>query len=135
MSAYVVNNETISAIVKGFEVFNVEYRAEDYKEPVQILINLQKIRNSIGQSLLNQNYKSVNYRYNENSKTPEFKYKDVSINEGAILGCIDCYVYQACETSDFFESELYNSLMKLKNAMLIKLIEEKGQNIPWGYEF
>ncbi len=135
MSAYIVNNETIHAIVKGFEMYNAEYRAEGYKKPIQIIIDLQELRNGIGQSLLNQNYKSVNYRYSEETATPKYIYQDVKVNEGIILGCINCYIYQACETNDFFESDLYNSLVELKEAMLKRMIEAKGYEIPWGYEF
>ncbi len=134
MSAYIVNDKTIHAIVKGFEIYHAEYSAEDYNKPIQIIINLQEIRNGIGQSLLNQNYKSVNCRYSENTKTPIYEYEDVETNEGIILGCIDCYIYQACETNDFFETELYKSLLKLKMAMLDRMIAEKGQEVPWGYE-
>lgn len=134
MSAYIVNDKTIHAIVKGFEMYKAEYRAKGYKEPIQIIIDLQEIRNGIGQSLLNQNYKSVNFRYNENDETPIYNYEDVEINEGILLGCIDCYIYQACETDDFFESELYKSLVNLKNAMLEKMINAKGYEIPWGYK-
>lgn len=134
MSAYIVNNETISAIVKGFMTYGVEYEAEGYKKPIQVIIDLQEIRNGIGQSLLDQNYKSVNHRYNEDTKTPEYHYEDVEINEGIVLGCIDCYTYQACETDDYFESLLYHSLIDLKLAMLERFIQEKGYEIPWGYE-
>lgn len=134
MSAYIVDNKTISAIAKGFEVYGVIYEAEDYINPMQVIYNAKGILNGIGQSLLNQNYKSVNYRYSENTKTPKFEYEDVEINEGILLGCIECYEYQACETSDYFESDIHESLSRLKNAMLQKMIKAKGQQIPWGYE-
>ncbi len=134
MSAYIVNNETIHAIVKGFEIYNAEYKAEGYTKPVQIIINMQELRNGIGQSLLEQNYKSVNYRYSEETKTPKYNFEDVKVNAGIILGCIKCYCYQACETEDFFESDLYASLNRLKEAMLERFINEKGFEIPWGYE-
>lgn len=134
MSAYIVNNETIHAIVKGFEIYNADFTAEGYSRPLQIIIDLQALRDGIGQTLLNQNYKSVNYRYSEETETPKYIYKDVEINEGILVGCIDCYIYQACETDDFFESELYKSLLRLKDAMLERMIKEKGQEITWGYE-
>lgn len=134
MSAYIVNNETICALVKGFEMFNAEYRADDYERPIQVIINLNEIRNGIGQSLLNQNYKSVNYRYGKNTKIPTFKYEDVEVNEGIILGCINCYEYQACETDDYFESEIHASMNRLKEAMLERFIERNGYEVPWGYE-
>lgn len=130
MSAYIVNDKTIHAIVKGFETYEVEYRAERYNEYNE---SLQDIKNDIGQSLLDQNYKSVNYRYSKDEKSPIYKYEDVEINEGILLGCIDCYIYQACETDDFFETDLYHSLIRLKTAMLERLIKEKGQKTPWGY--
>jgi len=88
VSAYIVNDETISVIVKGFVEYDVDYTADDYRPD----------RCSIGQSLLNQNYKSVNYRYNESTKPHSFQYTNININEGMLLGCIDCYEYQACET-------------------------------------
>lgn len=124
MSAYIVNDETISVITKGFVEYDVDYTAEDYRPD----------RCSIGQSLLNQNYKSVNYRYRESEYPHDFHYTDLDINEGMLLGCIDCYEYQACETPDFFNSPIHTCLLRLKQAILEKLIKEKGQEIPWGYK-
>lgn len=66
-------------------------------------------------------------------ETPKFELAEVEYNEGVLLGCIDCYIYQACETDGFFDSALYGSLQRLKNAMLKKMIQAKGQEIPWGY--
>ena len=133
MSAYIVNDKTIHAIVKGFEQYNADFAAEGYTRPIQVIIDLQALRNGIGQILLDQNYKSVNYRYSDELKTPKYNFEDVEINEGILLGCINCYEYQACETDDFFESALYRSLMRLKEAMLERMIADKGQEIPWGY--
>ena len=128
MSAYIVNDETISVIVKGFVEYGVYYAADDYHPE-------RKDRfHNIGQSLLNQNYKSVNHRYNESTKPRSFQYTNIDINEGMLLGCIDCYEYQACETPDFFDSPIHTCLLRLKQAILEKLIKEKGQEIPWGYE-
>lgn len=36
MSAYIVNNETISAIVKGFEIYGATYNAEGYKNRIRL---------------------------------------------------------------------------------------------------
>lgn len=134
MSAYIVNNETISAIVRAYEIYNVKFEAENYEEPIQIIVDKRELQNAIGQALLDQNYKSINYRYREDTPTPKYNYKYVDVNEGIIIGCINCYIYQACETENFFESVLYSSLQSLKNAMLERMIEAKGYKIPWGYE-
>lgn len=128
MSAYIVNDETISVIVKGFVEYGVDYTANDYHSDRK-----GKFHN-IGQSLLNQNYKSVNYRYRESTNPHSFQYTNIDINEGMLIGCIDCYEYQACETPDFFNSTIHTCLLSLKQAIIEKLIKEKGQEIPWGYE-
>lgn len=134
MSAYIVNNETIHAIVKGFERYGVMYKAEDYKAPTGLLIDMQELFDGIGQTLLNQNYWSVNCRYGEKKEAPKYKYEDVEINEGILYGCITCYEYQACETNDYYQSDLHYSLERLKQAMIESMINAKGQKIPWGYE-
>lgn len=134
MSAYIVDNKTIHAIVKGFRVYVVAFEAEDYNNVVSVITSVKAMSNVIGQSLLNQNYKSVNCRYRENTETPKYNYEDVKINEGILIGCIDCYEYQACETDDYFNSDIHYSLLRLKNKIIERMIKEKGQEIPWGYE-
>lgn len=134
MSAYIVNNETISVIAKAFIDYDVIFTADDYSPEVQVIKNIKKKYNEIGQSLINENYRSVNYRYREDKKPPKFEYVEVKSDEGTLVGCINCYIYQSSETNDFFESYLYYSLNNLKNEILNRLIKEKGQDIPWGYE-
>lgn len=127
MSAYVVSHETISVLVKGFEIYGVDYKAENINND----LNKKK---RIGQSLLDQNYASANQLYSENELvTPEFIYKDLDVDAGIIYGCIQCYEYQACETYDYFESKLHFSLMRLKDAMLKRYIRNENLKIPYGY--
>ncbi len=133
MSCYVVNNKTISAIVDGILNYNVDYRADNYNAPVQVIIDLQKLRNAIGQSLLDQNWDSVNYRYCMHDVAPKFEYERVEVNPGIILGCVQCYEYQAGETKRYLESALHFSLQELVNKMLERYIEKDGFEIPWGY--
>lgn len=134
MSAYIVDNKTIHAIVKGFRVYGAAFAAEDYENAVSVITSVKAMSNAIGQSLLNQNYKSVNCRYRENTETPKYNYEDVKINEGILIGCIDCYEYQACDTDDYFNSDIHYSLLRLKDKIIFSMIKEKGQEIPWGYE-
>ncbi len=88
MSAYIVSNKTISAIVKGFRVYNAAFAAEDYKQAASIIIGVDITSNAMGEALLNQNYKSVNCRYRENNETPKYNYEDVKINEGIVIGAL-----------------------------------------------
>lgn len=130
MSAYVVSHETISVLVKAFEIYGVDYKAENINND----LNKKK---RIGQSLLDQNYASTNIGYSEKELnsfiTPEFIYKDLDVDAGIIYGCIQCYEYQACETDDYFESKLHFSLMRLKDAMLKRYIRNENLEIPYGY--
>lgn len=130
MSAYVVSHETISVLVKAFEIYGVDYKAENINND----LNKKK---RIGQSLLDQNYASTNIGYSEKELnsfiTPEFIYKDLDVDAGIIYGCIQCYEYQACETDDYFESKLHFSLMRLKDAMLKRYIRNENLKIPYGY--
>lgn len=134
MSAFICDDKTISVIAKAFDTYGVDYKADDYERPIQIIVNLNELRRGIGQSLLNQNYASVNYRYNEDNEVPVFEYEDVDIDEGVVYGCIHCYNYQACETNDYFETDLYYSLRRLEEALLRSLIRKNGLTAHWGYD-
>lgn len=140
MSAYIVNDETISVIVKAFEIYQVSYRADDYYPSTRFILDANEQRQAIGQSLLNQNYASVNFRYGETNEAHKFEYKDVNllrngkIDTGLIVGCIDCYNYQACEMNDYFESRIFYSLKDLKDAMLVRYVKQDGFDIIWGWD-
>lgn len=136
MSAYVVSDKTLSAIVKGFERYSTRlagnFECEGYTPEYSMIIFGSSTRKKQGQALKNYNVEAVNIRYRENSEPTEFHFEDVEINEGIVVGCIDCFCYQACENPEFYESKLYRSLQGLKNCILERLIKEKGQEIEWG---
>lgn len=137
MSAFIVSDLTISAIVKGLEMYNVSFAAEGYSAPAKsYIISLATVRKAIGQYLLNQNYNSVNYRYKEKEPSREFVYHDIkNINPGMIVGAINCYNYQTCEApienQEYFETQLYFSLQRLKDAILDRYITRDGYEITW----
>lgn len=138
MSCYVCDMGTISVIVKGFIKYGysgrvAQYFADDYIEPAQGIYDIQALRQAIGQSLLNQNYNSVNCRYNEDTKPLKFQYIDVEINEGLVYGCMRCYEYQARETEDYYNSNIHFSLVKLQHVLVKRLLEKVGQEAPYGY--
>ena len=132
MSCYVVSEETISAIVLGFERYHVHYYADNYNPSSSWLIDLDEERQQIGQSLLEMNYLSVNIRYNENTPTPRFNFKEVEVNPGIIHGCIRCYNYQTCEIPMWETTDLYDSLKTLDSEMFEAMIRKAGYEVPWG---
>ena len=141
MSAYICSNKTISVIALAMAEYG-NFKADDYDPSVAYIggfsgfIDLNSQLQAIGQSLLNQNYRSVNYRYGENTPTPRFEYDDSVdlIDLGKVYGSIGCYDYQACETEDYYDSDLYKSLKDLKVKIGEKAINRLGYAITWGYE-
>lgn len=142
MSAYIVSNATISLIAQAFNDYGVTFKAENYDPTAcyiggcSAFIDSEALTRNIGQALLEQNYKSVNYRYGEDEPTPMFEPEDVSehiANLGTIMGCINCYNYQACETEDYDESDIYHSLEHLKEALYENALKRLGYTeFPWG---
>lgn len=124
MSAYIVNNRTIDILVTAFiNTYSIEYKAENYKPINSWIIDIQELACSIGQSLLDQNYASVNHRYHEQETPSKYTYEPVTVNNALILDAIDEYNYQACETPDYYSSKLYYSLRRLEKAMLKRYIK------------
>ena len=137
MSAYIVSNKTISLIARAFCEYGVNYNADNYEPSTMGTILLNVRQEEIGQSLLDQNYKSVNYRYGEDEETPKFEYEDVDdyIRDlGAIIGCINCYNYQACETPYYDSSYIHDSLNDLKEEVYERAIKQLGYEEPWGID-
>ena len=134
MSAYIVSDETVSVIVKAFEIYNICYNEKDYNET-----DIERKRQSLGQYLVDQNYRSVNYRYIDQMTPHKFEFTDINLmvngklDTGLIVGCIDCYNYQACETEDYWQSKIYHSLRWLKDKILNQYIKQDGFEKSWGY--
>lgn len=129
MSVYVVNEGVIDCLVRAFEIYDVEYRAENYTPSCSVIINLNKQRNEIGQSLLNCNVDAYNCRYNEDGLYPEYEYREVQVNPGQILDSIVEYSYQCSELLDFENSKLRHTLEKLKSKMLQRFIAQAGYEL------
>lgn len=85
MSAFIVNDETIALLVEAL-----------FKYDLTILDG-----SITGQQLLDQNYRSVNYRYGESTLVPEYKHKGtqgILLNDPyTVYKVARCYDYQCCE--------------------------------------
>lgn len=119
MSAYIVSDETITAIVQGA----VELLSRDYSfDPLWL-----------GQLLVDENYRSVNYRYDEDTKPHKYEWKELKKwDYGVLLGCIRCYIYQSCETDDWKDTEAYSWISRLRTYLLDALVDTLGYEMPWG---
>ena len=143
MSCYVVDKKVIDLMVSWIFDHN-NYKAENYSYNGYggILFDVNEMRNAIGQSLLDANYDSVNYRYGEDKKAPTYKYsEDACMDscknetyEADVYSAIQEYNYQACETDNYFESDLYRTIQNIKEDMLVRLLKQKCPKADgWGF--
>lgn len=129
MSAYVCSDEAISLLVDGFMKYNTFLKSDGYKPGIQIIYVEGTVRKELGQELLNKNYDSVNYRYNENDEPHTFRYiensqrgKEYKYSTANLYEVIGEYEYQTCETPNYYESDLHFSMLRLKDDMLKRYI-------------
>lgn len=143
MSCYVVDKKVIDLMVSWIFGHN-DYKAENYHYDGYggILLDVNEMRNAIGQSLLDANYDSVNCRYDENRKAPTYEYSEDALRESCkngtyqadVYSAIQEYNYQACETENYFESDLYRTLQNVKEDMLVRLLRQKCPTADgWGF--
>jgi len=137
MSAYIVENEIIDTLVN--------YAISKESQGVNILGTILNAT-QVGQALINQNYESVNSRYNENDKAHEYKRSNTprlvyypsreiyskpnnqlksneievinSKNPAFILSMIATYQYQACENEGHKESLGWKISERLKSTCI-----------------
>lgn len=122
MSAYIVSDETITAIVKGLEKYCRAYGIVYLESPEKL-----------GQILVDENYRSVNERYNEESKPHKFQMKKLEeFNDGILFGCLTQYEYQACETDDYYSTNAGLLIYICMKEMLRKRINSQYGETPWG---
>ena len=137
MSAYVVSDKTITAIVTAMQhkVF-----ATDLKDPSNgNIYNARTNPQMYGQMLLNENYRSVNYRYDEQEephmfkmtyKTTEKGYRD-DFTLGEMYGSICSYMYQTCETPEWIGSDIYFAMCHLKDDLAERMLEKLDDEMTW----
>lgn len=138
MSAFVVSDKTITAIVTAMQH---KHFSTDLKDPkTGKVYNARTNPQMYGQLLLNENYRSVNYRYEEKSEPRTFQmtyntreggYRD-EFTLGEMYGSIECYMYQTCETPDWVGSDIYFAMCSLKDDLAERMAEKLGMEIPWG---
>jgi hypothetical protein len=112
MSAYIVDNNSINYLVNYLEQEHDKYLA--YFRYVDENI---KTNQDVGQIILDENVRSVNTRYNEESKET-FKYSFENygfFDPRQVISVCKCIEYQSCETSDWEQSKAYRLITRIKD--------------------
>ena len=138
MSAFIVSNKTITAIVTAMQ--HKRFSTDLINPKTGEVINARTNPQKYGQILLDENYRSVNFRYDENRKPHTF-YMEYKKREGGyrdeftlgeMYGSIQCYMYQTCETPDWDGSDIYYAMLSLKDDIAKRMAEKLGDEIKWG---
>lgn len=133
MSAYVVNDSTISAILQA--VFNAERRYHGLKNPFAVqddpdayhyVMNALLTAQAQANMLMAENVRSVNWRYRDSRHIEKSEFVgNVVINLNAepvsilqALKLIDCLAYQSCECDDWEKTEAYALLNKFRERLI-----------------
>lgn len=107
MSAFIVGDKLINIIL---EYLNRNGKRVYTHNNVFLIDDLDHLT-KMAQILVDENYRSVNFRYNENTKPHKIEYSPVAAFQELppvnVLKACNCYDYQSCETQDYHESEAF----------------------------
>ena len=78
----------------------------------------------VGQILVDENYRSVNYRYQETEQPYTYEYKPNPMRVWKpveIIKACNCYDYQACETEGYKNSEAHDIVHRIRELAILLL--------------
>lgn len=117
MSAFIVNNETLSAIVAYCMRNNIGRMYGPGQNQCRAVTPVE-----IGQLLLDENVRSVNHRYKENARAGRFVEPALSLepirSEVEILKLCNCVEYQIAEPDDWRATDAFWLLQTIKGIAI-----------------
>lgn len=147
MSAFVVNDKTISAILQA--AFNAGYpkreavnpwQYQDDPEAYHYVMNALKTAQQQANLLMAENVRSYNHCYKHREDVSQEPFAGnvvIDLNATPVsvlqaLKLIDCLAYQSCECDDWEETEAYKLLNKLRAKLIPAL--PGYDNEKWGLQ-
>ena len=128
MSAFVCNKVTFDRIVTYVFANRLDFNW---------LIRKHGTVQQMGQVLVNENYRSVNERYNDSDIPFEYQYTYKPESLLQVLKSVNCLDYQSCETDNWNQTDAYEILDHVKDSILQNLIQQTGKQreyelAEWG---
>lgn len=152
MSAYIVHDDTIHLLVSAWDYFRQpkfsggrlslgfvgsDHWGDAFLERVEARGELE----ALGQTLLDENVRSVNHRYGEATPSPLYRFVPVDLDSAAkasgvplpplVLKSVACLKYQSCETPDHESSRAWAFLDLLERLTIRSL--EGYEEAPFGW--
>lgn len=133
MSAFVVTDNHISAILSFASLMR-------YSTTILLSTGEYSFKNPIDQPklaqiLLNENYRSVNFRYNNKSQPHQVQFHlTLSVTAPATVKYCECYDYQACETDNYEDTDAAKIIKHIKYEALRQALEmiPEYKNARWA---
>lgn len=127
MSAYIVSNYHINALITWAVAHEVYFYERKHKERISInMLNAD----SIAAELYSENVRSVNTRYGERTKRKGFVFSRapsaLRLSAKDIVRACDCLDYQSCETDDWTRTKAHAALTAIREAAINQLVEDCG---------
>lgn len=130
MSAFVCNNQHINAMLQAAKFNQALPSPPSYYWEENGKAERRPIRPSdqrVGQILVDQNFASVNHRY-QNTETP-YLFNPLPFQKrysmAQVLKACNCYIYQACENPEWEASEAH---------AIVKSLKHRAVNLLPGYD-
>ena len=131
MSAYVVEGILISAIVNAAYGCERFYLTHFFDAPNEFL-DFRYDQARIGQILLDENYRSVNFRYKEKTASLPYRHdrRTRQLKPANILNFCNTYIYQACEHPEWEKSTAYRLIRWIMDD-IIRSLDGYNDVRPW----
>lgn len=136
MSAFTVSPETIDLIISyaNQHVGDIYIKTEDGS--IRYDFKDKKVCQEVAQILMDENNRSVNYRYREQSQAIKINLKLSFVGPAKVISvikCCDCLEYQSCETDNYEETLAYKFLQVIRKDAVKKILNRNGyEDAPWG---
>lgn len=118
MSAFIVSTRHIAYLAEAIAKWTDEKRSFE----------------AIGQTLLNENYRAVNYRYHETDTAPEYRHypSGIPLTPIQVIKAVSCLQDQLAEPPDYQQTDAYRLLDNLLCEAIRKLpgYEQARWEIP-----
>lgn len=112
MSAFIVSEKQVNYVISAWASHKAKqhcYMYVDHDAQID------------GQSIVNQNYDSVNYHYQENNKPYKYNFIQVETDVLQAIKFINHINYQCNETVNYNDSEVKELLDTMKNNLIYDL--------------
>lgn len=124
----------MSAFIHDDGTFDVLYAT--LKNSEEFKLECDKTALEFVRALREWNYKSVNFRYNENDVADLYVPKSVMpISDVALIKLIESIDYQCCEVKDWIQSDEYRILRHLSNFLALDVVTKLPEYSAAAWEY